>query len=77
MERKLRAAGMRKVNPALIPRNHRIEQVIRAAVDDGDFGAFETLSDALSQPYLHQERFSAYAEAPLPGERVLQTFCGT
>jgi uncharacterized protein YdiU (UPF0061 family) len=72
-----RAAAMRRVNPEYIPRNHRIEQVIRAAVDKQDFGPFAELSEVLSQPYLPREGFDSYADAPQPGERVLHTFCGT
>jgi uncharacterized protein YdiU (UPF0061 family) len=72
-----RAAAMRLVNPAYIPRNHRIEQVIVAAVEQEDFSPFEELLSALSQPYEDRAAFERYAAAPLPNERVLQTFCGT
>jgi uncharacterized protein YdiU (UPF0061 family) len=68
---------MRRVNPAYIPRNHRIEQVIRAAVNDSNFTPFAELSAALSQPYHSSGDFAAYADAPSPGERVMKTFCGT
>jgi uncharacterized protein YdiU (UPF0061 family) len=72
-----RAAAMRRVNPLFIPRNHRIEQVIDAAVRRQDFAPFARLSDVLSQPYLAREGFESYADAPQPGEVVRQTFCGT
>jgi len=72
-----RAAAMRLVNPAYIPRNHRIEQVIAAAVEREDFSLFEDLSNALSQPFVNRATFERYSAAPLPNERVLQTFCGT
>jgi uncharacterized protein YdiU (UPF0061 family) len=72
-----RAAAMRLANPAVIPRNHRIEQVISAAVESNDFGPFEELSTALSQPYRLLEGYESYADPPQPGERVLRTFCGT
>jgi uncharacterized protein YdiU (UPF0061 family) len=72
-----RAESMRRVNPAYIPRNHRIEQMIVAAVEHGDLTLFEQLSAVLSQPYQEQAAFSAYANAPKSSERVLQTFCGT
>ena len=72
-----RAAAMRKVNPAFIPRNHRIEQAIQAAVEDADFSLFEALLKVLATPYEDQLAFAPYAEPPLPAERVLQTFCGT
>jgi protein adenylyltransferase len=69
-------AALRKVNPALIPRNHRIEAVIAAAVR-GDFAPFEEMATVLERPYDNQPQFQAYAEPPLPEQRVLQTFCGT
>jgi uncharacterized protein YdiU (UPF0061 family) len=72
-----RAAAMRRVNPEYIPRNHRIEQAIAAAVERQDFSLFEDLANALSQPYMGRAAFERYADAPLSSERVLQTFCGT
>jgi serine/tyrosine/threonine adenylyltransferase len=73
----VRAQAMRQANPAYIPRNHRIEQMIVAAVEQGDMTPFEELNAVLSQPYGEQAAFAAYAEPPAPNERVLQTFCGT
>jgi serine/tyrosine/threonine adenylyltransferase len=72
-----RAAMMRAVNPAFIPRNHRIEAVIQAATGRDDFAPFEELLTVLSRPYEDQPAFSHYAEPPEPDQRVLQTFCGT
>ena len=72
-----RAIAMRAVNPAFIPRNHRIEAVIDAAVAGDDFAPFEELVNVLSKPYEDQPAMSAYADPPKPHQRVLQTFCGT
>jgi uncharacterized protein YdiU (UPF0061 family) len=69
--------AMRAVNPAFIPRNHRIEAVIQAAVNNDDYAPFEELLTVLSKPYEDQPQFAAYADPPLPDQRVLQTFCGT
>jgi serine/tyrosine/threonine adenylyltransferase len=71
------AAFMRLVNPAVIPRNHRIEQVITAAVERDDYAPFEELGLVLSRPFQEQSRFAQYTNPPQPEERVLQTFCGT
>jgi uncharacterized protein YdiU (UPF0061 family) len=71
------AVRMRQVNPAFIPRNHRIEQVIVAAIERDDYAPFEELNRVLSRPYEDQPAFAAYAAAPQPEERVMQTFCGT
>ena len=68
---------MRRVNPAYIPRNHRIEAVIRAAVDRNDFTPFEEILTVLANPFEEQAEFARYAEPPQPHERVLETFCGT
>jgi uncharacterized protein YdiU (UPF0061 family) len=72
-----RAAAMRQINPLIIPRNHRIEQVITAAVESDDFEPFAQLSAALADPYQPAANFASYREPPLPRERVTQTFCGT
>jgi uncharacterized protein YdiU (UPF0061 family) len=69
---------MRRINPAIIPRNHRVEQALEAAVERGDLGPFRELLEALAQPYDDPgARFAAYMEPPRPEERVLATFCGT
>jgi uncharacterized protein YdiU (UPF0061 family) len=73
----VRAAAMRQVNPAFIPRNHRIEQAIAAAIEREDFSLFAELLTVLSHPYEEQETLAAYAKPPVPSERVLRTFCGT
>jgi uncharacterized protein YdiU (UPF0061 family) len=72
-----RRAAMRAVNPAYIPRNHRVEAVIRAAVDQGDFSPFEELNRVLAQPFDDQPEFLRYAQPPEAFERVIRTFCGT
>jgi uncharacterized protein YdiU (UPF0061 family) len=72
-----REAAMRSVNPAFIPRNHRVEAIIEAAVSRNDFAPFEELLAVLSKPFEDQPAFASYAEPPKPDERVLQTFCGT
>jgi uncharacterized protein YdiU (UPF0061 family) len=72
-----RQGAMRAVNPAFIPRNHRVEAVIDAAVNRDDFAPFEELLAVLSKPYEDQPERASYAEAPEPHQCVLQTFCGT
>ncbi len=72
-----RSAAMRAVNPAYIPRNHRVEAAIAAAVERQDFTAFEELLEVLSRPYEERPGFERYTVPPNPDERVLQTFCGT
>lgn len=73
----LRVESMQQANPAYIPRNHRVEQVIVAAVERNDFAPFEELSQVLAAPNVARAAFARYANPPQPAERVLQTFCGT
>jgi uncharacterized protein YdiU (UPF0061 family) len=72
-----RQTSMHAVNPAFIPRNHRVEAVIQAAVSNDDYAPFEELLTVLSKPYDDQPAYAAYADPPKPEQRVLQTFCGT
>lgn len=72
-----RQALMRSVNPAFIPRNHRVEAVIQAAMNNDDYAPFEQLIAVLAKPYEDQPAFAEYADPPQPEQRVLQTFCGT
>jgi len=72
-----RQAAMRAVNPAFVPRNHRVEAVIKAAMDSDDYAPFEELLTVLSRPYEDQPAHVDYAVPPQPHERVCQTFCGT
>ena len=72
-----RAAAMRSINPLFIPRNHRVEAVIVAAQERGDFSPLEELLEVLSAPYDDQPSRAGYADPPKPDEVVLQTFCGT
>jgi uncharacterized protein YdiU (UPF0061 family) len=72
-----RIAIMQAANPAYIPRNHRVEAVIAAAQERGDFAPLDELLEVLAAPFVERPQFAAYANAPLPDEIVLQTFCGT
>ena len=68
---------MRRVNPAFIPRNHRVEQAIEAAVERDNFQPFEQLLDVVTHPWEEQPGQEDYAAPARPDEQVLQTFCGT
>jgi uncharacterized protein YdiU (UPF0061 family) len=73
----VRSQAMRRHNPAVIPRNHRIEQAIVAAVERDDLQPFHELSAVLAQPRQTLKGLEGYADPPRPEERVLRTFCGT
>ncbi|KUP91382.1 protein adenylyltransferase SelO [Tritonibacter horizontis] len=80
LEREAGGAGAQAVmaaaNPVLIPRNHRMEEMIAAAVA-GDFAPFERLMEALSRPFEVHPEFEDLRRPPAQNEIVAATFCGT
>ena len=69
-------ANLKVANPAFIPRNHRIEQMIEAAIT-GDYAPFHRLNKVLARPFDDQPEHSDLARPPMPDEVVPATFCGT
>jgi len=69
-------ALMRSVNPAVIPRNHKVEEALQAG-EEGNFKPFHDLLNAVEKPYVDGDHLLPYQAPPEPGEKVLQTFCGT
>jgi uncharacterized protein YdiU (UPF0061 family) len=76
-DRKDVAADLLAANPALIPRNHRVEQAIRAAEDEDDFSAFDRLRTAWLRPYDPAPEDADLMRPAAPEQQVLKTFCGT
>ncbi len=72
-----RGANMRRVNPAFVPRNHRVEAALEAASTHGDFAPFHRLLKILEHPFDDQAGVGEFEQPPAPAERVRQTFCGT
>lgn len=70
------AEAMARANPLRIPRNHRIETAIAAAVG-GDLSPFRRLLDAVSRPREAGADWADLEMPPQPAEIVNQTFCGT
>jgi uncharacterized protein YdiU (UPF0061 family) len=68
---------MRNSNPALIPRNHRVEAAIEAAVNNGDYNVMEQFLDVLSSPFAHSPEHADYSTLPAPSSSPYRTFCGT
>jgi len=73
----VRAQAMRRVNPVFIPRNHRVEEALSAAVERGDYAPFATLLNILARPFDDQPEFAAFAEPAPEGRGCYKTFCGT
>ncbi|MZP29987.1 YdiU family protein [Heliobacterium undosum] len=68
---------MKKSNPAVIPRNHRVEEALEAAVKEENYSVMERLLDSLSKPYAHAPEQAEYAAPPAPSCGPYRTFCGT
>ncbi len=67
---------MRSSNPAVIPRNHRVEEALSAAEKD-DYSVLDNLMRALTSPFEHCFEQSKYAELPPISFCKYKTFCGT
>ncbi|WP_373228614.1 YdiU family protein [Cohnella sp.] len=68
---------MRSSNPALIPRNHRVEEALEAAVKQEDYSVMERLLVVLSSPFAHSPEQADYNTLPGVSSRPYRTFCGT
>ncbi|MFN3166246.1 MAG: protein adenylyltransferase SelO [Phycisphaeraceae bacterium] len=67
---------MQQTNPAVIPRNHKVEQALAAATA-GDIQPFDALLSALQSPYEEREALAPYQSPAPPGSCKYQTYCGT
>ena len=67
---------MRSSNPAVIPRNHRVEEALEAA-NKGDYSVMDRLLKVLSNPYAHLPEQDEYTKLPPPSSCKYRTFCGT
>jgi uncharacterized protein YdiU (UPF0061 family) len=70
------AQRMRSHNPAVIPRNHMVEEALAAATDHGDCGVMQRLLAVLAKPF-ESDHPDEYTTPPPPGSPAYQTFCGT
>jgi uncharacterized protein YdiU (UPF0061 family) len=67
---------LRAANPAIIPRNHRVEEAL-AAAEAGDSAPFDLLVRAVQRPFDPHPSDAHYRE-PAPAEFAgYRTFCGT
>ena len=67
---------MRRNNPAYIPRNHIVQQVITAA-EQKNYEPMHELVSVLNDPYSKQAGAERFALPPEADEVVKATFCGT
>lgn len=68
---------MRRSNPAVIPRNHRVEAALEAAVNQADYSVMEQLLDVLKNPYAYTAEQAEFATLPPKSSVPYQTYCGT
>lgn len=68
---------MKENNPAVIPRNHRVEEALKAAERDQDLSIMDKLLKILSDPFAYSEEQEDYSTLPPPSNRPYRTFCGT
>jgi len=68
---------MRNSNPALIPRNHRVEAALEAAEKQEDYSVMERILEVLSSPYAHSPEQADYSTLPALSTHPYRTFCGT
>lgn len=71
-----RATAMNQVNPVYIPRNHKVEEALQAAVA-GDQTKFETLLTVLAAPFSERHEWGEYAEPAPASFGPYKTYCGT
>ncbi|SDM58199.1 Uncharacterized conserved protein YdiU, UPF0061 family [Psychrobacillus sp. OK028] len=68
---------MQKSNPIVIPRNHRVEEALEAAVEKEDYSVFENLLKVISNPYDYSSDYIDYTTLPPDTSGPYKTFCGT
>ncbi|MGG0718046.1 YdiU family protein [Robertmurraya massiliosenegalensis] len=68
---------MKRSNPVVIPRNHRVEEALKAAEEQGDFTLMNKLLKVLEKPYEHTSEHDEYCTVPEPSGVPYQTYCGT
>jgi uncharacterized protein YdiU (UPF0061 family) len=68
---------MNAYNPAVIPRNHRVEEALEAAVERDDLTVMEKLLEVLSHPFREPPEKDGYHLPAPPSDEPYKTFCGT
>ena len=66
---------MKKNNPLVIPRNHKVEEVLDEA-NQNNLKPVNKLLEILKQPYIYQKDIIEY-QAPQNSNKKYKTFCGT
>lgn len=67
---------MKKSNPVVIPRNHKVEKALKSA-EHGDLTVMNELLSVLNNPYEYKEELKEYTQLPDPSDLPYRTYCGT
>jgi serine/tyrosine/threonine adenylyltransferase len=67
---------MRNSNPVVIPRNHKVEEALEAAVEREDYSVLENLLNVLANPYDDTDEQAEYCK-PALSSLPYRTYCGT
>jgi len=67
---------MRSVNPAVIPRNHKVEEALSAA-ESGNLEPMTALLRAVGKPFEEGPHHDGFREPAPESDDPYQTFCGT
>ena len=67
---------MKNSNPAVIPRNHRVEEAL-AAAENGDFSVMNNLLKALANPFEYSDFQKEYSKSAPKSQCDYKTYCGT
>ena len=68
---------MKRNNPAIIPRNHRVEEALKMAEEQGNYYTMDKLLEVLKDPYAYSPEQEEYTTLPEPTNQPYVTFCGT
>lgn len=71
------ARHMRKHNPRVIPRNHKVEEALQSAMQHRNFSVMEKLLEVLRDPYGDKSPAPEYTTPPAADAPGYVTFCGT
>ena len=69
-------AIMKKTNPVVIPRNHKVDEAIGEA-HNGDLQLLEDLLNVLKEPYTQTDNLLTYQQPATLTDKKYKTFCGT
>ena len=69
---------MKDNNPYIIPRNHKVEEVLKLATTKNNFEPMQNMLNALKKPYNYNMKVDDYQSLPTQDEsKIYKTFCGT